>query len=526
MTAISARKLRLATPGGETLIDSLDLELPRALHGLVGRNGAGKSLLARTLAGERPVASGTVVHHVPVGFLPQQPRRETATVAEALGLAPKLAALSRIEAGELDPDDFDRLEGDWLFRDRWQQTLAEARLPTDFERDAATLSGGELTRLHLLRLFADPACYLILDEPGNHLDRDARRWLRRQLENHPGGALVVSHSSELLDGATAIHALSATGMVSHGGNYAHYRVASDEARQAEQHQHEQARRTLHKARQEQQLARERQQKRQQRGEGRSGNLPRLLLGLRRQQAEQTASRMQQVHAQRIEAARTALAQADARLETTSAQRIDIPTGQGRRAVAVRTHRLVLPFGQSPPLDLVLRHGERLQVSGRNGSGKSSLLRVLAGEVAPRAGEVRVGVRRLLLDQHFSLLDPDLSAQENLAKLAPGQASSHYRTLLAGIGLPGERAARHARQLSGGEQVKLALLALAATPEPYDLLLLDEPDNHLDDESRQLLASALHGYGGALVLVSHDDAFVDAVGVDRTLDLAPAAPDGT
>ncbi len=149
--------------------------------------------------------------------------------------------------------------------------------------------------------------------------------------------------------------------------------------------------------------------------------------------------------------------------------------------------------------------------------------MLAGLSVPQDGTVHVNARFLMIDQQFSLLDPARSALANLASLAPGRREEAYRTFLAGIGLAGERVHLRASQLSGGERVRLALLALDATPEPYDLLLLDEPDNHLDLEAKLLLEQALHDYPGALLLVSHDPVFVEHVGIAEVLCLDDSDP---
>lgn len=517
MTAISAHDLSFVTAGGDVLFDSLHLELPRDRHGLVGRNGSGKTLLARLLGGELTASRGTVVRHVPTSVLPQSLPRGRSSLADVLGLGRKLAALARIEAGSVEIADFEQLGDDWEFAARWRQWLVEAGLPDDLERSAAHLSGGELTRAHLLRLFAASSHYLILDEPSNHLDRHARSWLRQRLRAHAGGALIVSHDRELLDDVAAIHELSATGLKHYGGNYTLYRSSRDEEQHAAQRDLELARRQFKATQRERERAVQKQLTRQQRARRSDANLPRLLIGTRQGQAEQSLGRLRNAHERRVEASRAHRDRAVTRVEQRARHRIDIPAPTERRGIAVHLQDLVLPFGHPQPLSLVLRMGQRMHVVGRNGSGKSSLLDVLAGRAAPRAGTVRVGARLLLIDQHFSLIDPNLSALENLATMAPARPQDH-RTLLAGIGLAGDRAMSSAGTLSGGEKVRLALLALDAKPEPSDLLLLDEPDNHLDLEAKELLEEALRHYTGTLLLVSHDPVFVERVGVGDVLCL--------
>lgn len=164
------------------------------------------------------------------------------------------------------------------------------------------------------------------------------------------------------------------------------------------------------------------------------------------------------------------------------------------------------------VDLVLQRGERCLLVGRNGSGKSSLLQMLRGELAPEAGSFRINGRLACLDQGLSLIARDLSPLANLLAVAPTLSESDARTRLAGIKLRGDRALMPCHGLSGGERLKLGLLmVLAQLP---DLLLLDEPDNHLDHVSRQLLIQVLADYPGTLLLVSHDPEFMAGVGVER------------
>ncbi|HCJ9006594.1 TPA: ABC-F family ATP-binding cassette domain-containing protein [Escherichia coli] len=169
------------------------------------------------------------------------------------------------------------------------------------------------------------------------------------------------------------------------------------------------------------------------------------------------------------------------------------------------------------VDLVLQRGERCLLGGRNGCGKSSLLQMLRGVLEPETGSFRINGKMACLDQGLSLIARDLSPLANLLTVAPTLAESDARTRLAGIALRGDRALTPCHGLSGGERLKLGLLmVLAQLP---DLLLLDEPDNHLDHPSRQLLTQVLADYPGTLLLVSHDPDFVAGVGVGKELNLS-------
>jgi ATPase subunit of ABC transporter with duplicated ATPase domains len=182
--------------------------------------------------------------------------------------------------------------------------------------------------------------------------------------------------------------------------------------------------------------------------------------------------------------------------------------------------LQLPYGQQEPLSLTVHAGEHWHISGDNGSGKSTLLKVLAGLETPRSGTCEVHGNCLYLDQNFSFLDPALSAIENLLHLHPERTESGLRTELAGLRLPGDKALIPVAALSGGERLKVALIATLTESETRqpDILLLDEPDNHLDLDSRRLLEQTLADYSGTLLVVSHDRAFVAALSPEHQLRL--------
>lgn len=521
MTAISLliHQLGFAPPGRDPVFEHLETSFSTGRHALVGRNGSGKSLLGQVLAGLIEPTHGQVVRRVELAHLPQRWPTFDGTVAAALGVDRKLHALQRIEAGSVDAADFQTLADDWNVHERASQWLEQAGLPHDLARPWESLSGGERVRLRLTQLFELDRHFLILDEPGNHLDRGGREWLREQLKMHAGGYLLISHDRALLADVENIDELSSHGLRRYGGNVAAYSTLRDTERQAAERQWDQARReqkTLDRQHHdEQQRLAHRQQKANR--ERANANLPTILLDRRKQRSEDTGAR--QRTSQQLQQARQheQLAQARSRIDVHRAQRFDLGALAATRA-SLQLEGVIPPHGHDQPIDLHLAPGERLYLHGDNGSGKSSLLAAIMGRQTPRSGQIRRGERVMLIDQHYSLLRDGHSALENLRALSPGHSPTRYREYLAGIGLRGERAELAAGLLSGGERVKLALLVLDSAREPYDLLLLDEPDSHLDLESRLLLEQALATYRGSLVLVSHDAELVAQATIDRELQL--------
>jgi ATPase subunit of ABC transporter with duplicated ATPase domains len=226
-----------------------------------------------------------------------------------------------------------------------------------------------------------------------------------------------------------------------------------------------------------------------------------------------------MHGERESQSLDALRDARQRLERVDPLTFTVAEPTPAHGHTVWLHDVVLPYGRATPLSLSLQPSQRIAVTGPNGSGKSTLMRVLTGTERPLSGSMRVASHVGLLDQQCGLLDPALNALENFAALAPGWTEDRYRTALAQLRLRQDMALMPVSALSGGERIKVALAALFCGPRSPSLLLLDEPDNHLDLESKQLLESALSRYRGSLLVVSHDDAFIANAGIDQSLDLA-------
>ncbi len=286
-------------PDGSLLFSDLDETFDTRHTGLVGRNGVGKSLLARLLAGHLQPSSGSVRRQGRVRYLAQQLEpADYPTVADLAGVRPWLEALARIEAGSLDTADYECLGERWDIRQRLADALAaeglgHLRADTPSER----LSGGECMRVALLGAFLDDADFLILDEPSNPLDGPARALLRARLAAWDGGLLLVSHDRELLEGMQRIVELSTLGLRSYGGGYSFYAQSREEAREAaerrlDQRRLERKRQTL--AMREQQQRQERRQASGRR-EGKTANQAKILLGGFRERSEVSAGKLRNAH---------------------------------------------------------------------------------------------------------------------------------------------------------------------------------------------------------------------------------------
>lgn len=524
---IVCSSLSFSWPDDTPVFEDLSFSVPGGRTGLVAPNGAGKSTLLKLIAGElRPTGGSVSVDGVP-GHLPQTlPLTGDLTVAEVLGIAPVLAAITAVESGDAAEEHFTTIGADWDVEERTRAQLDRLGLGAlDLDRRLDTLSGGQVVSLGLAAQLLRRPDVLLLDEPTNNLDRDARHRLHDVLHDWSGCLLLVSHDRELLDRMDRIAELDRGGIRFHGGDFTSYEAAVQAERELADHQVRAAEREVKREKRELQQARERAQRRAgnaARNLGSAG-LPRIFAGTMKRNAQESAGKANEVHAARLTAAKARLDEAEGNLRDDRKLALDLPgtevpagrtlfVGEGLR---VRRGGRDLYAG----VDLAVRGPERIALTGPNGSGKSTLLRVVDGDLEPDEGRVtRHPGRVAYLSQRLDLLDPGRSVADNLAAYAPSLPPAQRMTLLARFLFRGSRTALPVGVLSGGERLRATLACvLFAEPAPQ-LLLLDEPTNNLDLVSVGQLASALDAYRGAFIVVSHDERFLAEIGVGRRLRL--------
>lgn len=502
-------------PDGTPLFRQLNETFDTRATGLVGRNGVGKSVLSRIMAGQLSPSSGRCTRSGAVYYLAQQIHYpEWATVASLAGVQPLVDALGRIEQGSTSEKDFDTVGQRWDIHQQLNLELERCGLGhLDSLTPAVQLSGGEAIRASLAGAWLSCADFLILDEPSNHLDRTSRLSLISQLARWRGGLLVVSHDRGLLESMERIVELTPSGLNSYGGKYSFY------ARQKKQ-ETQSALLLLEQRKQERQREkkvlceqRERLEKRQSHGnrQGREANQANILLGGQKQRSENSAGKLKQRHqATQVlldERVREAAAAIDE--DTAIALRSLEVNAPSRRRVA-ELDAVQLPFVPpfTPPINLMLTTGQRIGVVGRNGRGKSTLLKVMAGQTQPLSGNCWITANYAWLDQRLMTLDPRRTVLEQMQEANRTSGEGYLRTRLAQLGLDAEKIRVASGLLSGGEQLKAALACVLYVDPVPELLLLDEPSNHLDLTSLYALESMLSGYQGALMVVSHDEVFLN------------------
>lgn len=494
------------------LYSDLDVCLTDTTHFMVGENGCGKSTLAKSLIQQ----STQVAHFGLVGYLSQELSPFFGTVAEKLRVASILEALKRCEDGQILEKDFDLLENNWDIKAVLEKQLDAYELPgTILDKAYTSLSGGMRTRLNLLTLERQRCDFYILDEPSNHLDRKSRGWLMQWIKSHPN-CLIISHDLTLLEQSEIILELNSKGLHRYQGGWNDYLASKKQQELEVERKVAQTQHSLAKSLKAKQKNQETLQAKQNKAhkERQQSNQAKIILDKKKATSEATGARLAGLTEKRISEATKAHATAKQELIELKQQSFRVSPVEVHSKQHLILDQIVLPYGHKNPISLQLACGEHLWLSGDNGSGKSTLLKMVQGTIKPQTGSISKPKETAFLDQHFTFLNQSDSLLDNFSRLSPGLSEAEYRTILAQLRLRRESALQPVSTLSGGETLKLALAVLFSGLYSPPLLLLDEPDNHLDLASKTLLLSALKQYQGSLILVSHDINFVKALEIHR------------
>jgi ATPase subunit of ABC transporter with duplicated ATPase domains len=550
--AITCSELSFSWPDGETVLTGITVSFGPGRTGLIGANGSGKSTLLRLIAGELRPGAGAVRVTGEVGYLPQAITLGThRTVSDLLGITATRTALHAIENGEVDAEAFATVGDDWDVEERagaWLDRLGLSHL--GLNDTVARLSGGETVLSALAALFLRRPDILLLDEPTNNLDPDARHRLYDAIGSWHGVLIVVSHDRELLARVDQIAEVSRNVVMTYGGNLEAYaqRVAAEQAVAAGNVTSAAAevrreRRDVVEAQ-----VKQAQRDRQGRQLAASGSIPRIVAGGLKRRAQESAGRSKELHAERLQAARDRLAEAEEAVRDDAEIRVELPgtaVQAGRTVLTVtgldggRWHPATglggpgdagapgaagepgadeLGVGALVVGELIVRGPERIALTGPNGAGKTTVLRAIVGGAARPGVGVRLGAVAGYLPQRLDILDDSLSVVENVRAAAPSATVNEVRARLARFLFRGSRADMPAGTLSGGERFRAVLAALLLAQPPPQLLLLDEPTNNLDMASVRQLTQALAGYRGALMVASHDLHFLRSAEITRWLRL--------
>lgn len=496
------------------VLDDVTLEISTSERiGLVGPNGAGKTTLFKLVAGLLSPDVGTVTlsRGLEVGYLPQEPQvgaertlhdEVLSVFADVLALEERMHALSdQMSITPPGPALHDLMQqydkatarfdaaGGYGFEQRLDEILTGLGFsPTDRKLPMHALSGGQKCRAALAKLLLKDSDFLLLDEPTNHLDIDAVRWLEKFLANHAGGAVIISHDRYLLDRvASRILELDNARVRSYPGNYSAFAETRDLRRLTQVREFEKDREFIEKER---------------------AFIAKHMGSQRTAEAKGRLTRLER----RIAAGEFVLEKPQERDPVRL--RFDGATDElAEGATVVEASGLSKRYGDKTLFaDLSLRVAaeHRLGITGPNGTGKSTLLKILLDLVEPDEGEHRLGAKARVgyFAQESNELDPQRNVVQEIQSVRPDLLESQVRNLAARFLFRGDDVFKRVGSLSGGEQSRVRLLKMIL--QMPNVLILDEPTNHLDIPSREVLEEALREFPGAIIAVSHDRYFLDRI----------------
>jgi len=520
--------LSFSWPDGTVVAEDISAVFNKGRTGLVGVNGSGKTTLLRLIVGQLHPTSGDILVTGLVAYLPQTITMSAEmTIADLLGIKEKIDALRAIEDGSTDVRDFEVLGDDWDIETQADKVLRELEIAgewyrggdvggADLNRSVVTLSGGEAMVIAIAGCRLRHAEITLLDEPTNNLDEVLRESVLQMVQTWPGTVIVVSHDTGLLEEMDEIAEICGHGLSIFGGSYS----AWCEARDAEQAAALQAEKTaeahVQTAKKQWAATMERTNKNLARGKTKAlkEGIEKGMRDKMKGTAEAGAGRARGVADARVTEAKEVLAQASSRVRIEEHIRLDLPDP----GVHASKKILELTWGET----FTMVGPERVALTGRNGAGKTTLIEQMLGR---RSADRESGVHgRLFIDrvgylsQRLDDLEDNLDAVENILRVSPSATQSEVRAKLAGMLLRGDDVFRSVSTLSGGERFRVAIARLLFADPPAQLLVLDEPTNNLDLTSVDHLVEALNSYHGAILVVSHNQQFLDRIGVTIHLEL--------
>ena len=497
--------------GGWTLFDNISFLInPKDRIGLVGRNGAGKTTLLRIITGEQQPTSGAVTLNgdCTIGYLPQTMRvADTTTLVEetakafeeVLRLEAEIEALTREIAERTDyesasyeqllhrlndaQDHYHILGGETRDADIEKTLLGLGFKRSDFGRATSEFSGGWRMRIELAKLLLRRPSIFLLDEPTNHLDIESIQWLEEYLKNYNGAVLLISHDRAFLDNVTnRTVELSLGKITDYKVSYSKYVVLRAERRAQQMAAYENQQRMIEKTEEFIEKFRYKPTK-----------------------SNQVQSRIKQLER---------LDRLEIEEEDLATLNIKFPPAPRSGQIVAEINEAGMSFGEKHVFsgaNFVIEKGDKIALVGRNGEGKTTLARMLIGQLTPTEGSIRLGANVNIgyyAQNQDDLMDGDFTVYDTLDRVAVGDIRTRLRDILGAFLFRGEDIDKKVKVLSGGERARLAMARMML--EPRNLLVLDEPTNHMDMRSKDILKNAIMKYDGTVVVVSHDREFLDGM----------------
>lgn len=516
-------------PDRDVLFDNIHLTVNKYDKiALVGNNGTGKSTLLKIMAGELSPSKGVVNSASTPYYIPQHfGQFNEQTVAEALRVAHKLKALDEILEGNVTEQNMEALNDDWAIRERSEEALANWWLNVSLAQSMTSLSGGQKTKVFLAGISIHQPEIVLLDEPTNHMDAAGRKLLYDFVQATSATLLVVSHDRKLLNMLSTTCELSRRGITVYGGNYDFYaeqKAIENNALDSDVRSKEKA---LRKAKEVERETAERKQKLDARGKKKQekAGVPTIALNTLRNNAEKSTARLKDAHAEKIGTISQELKELRDELPDVDKMRLDFDDSRLHKGkILVTAENVNFEYNEQKlwkdSLNFQILSGDRIALRGAYGSGKTTLIKLLMGTLAPVSGMLQRAISKAVyIDQEYSLLNDDLTVYQQAQQFnVTGLEEHEVKIRLTRFLFTLEYWDKPCSTLSGGQRMRLALACLNIGNRSPDMIILDEPTNNLDMQNIEILTHAVKSYKGTLIVVSHDEYFLNQVSIERSIGL--------
>ncbi|RED26170.1 ATPase subunit of ABC transporter with duplicated ATPase domains [Flavobacterium cutihirudinis] len=496
---------------------------------LIGNNGVGKSTLLKIISRELQPAEGSIKVASKPYFIPQIfGQFNHLTIAQALQIDEKLTAFHEILNGNVSEENLNILNDDWTIEERCNEALQYWELnDLNLNQKLETLSGGQKTKVFLAGISIHQPEIILLDEPSNHLDVVARALLYQFIKNTTATLIIVSHDRKLLNLLNAVYELSKHGITVYGGNYAFYAEQKQIEKNALANDIQSKEKALRKAKEKERETLQRQNKLDSRGEKKQkkAGVSRIMMNTLRNNAENSTAKAKDIHAEKIGNISQNLQDLRSGLPEIDKMKFGFEKTALHKGKILFTakdvnHSFENQYLWRENLNLQIKSGDRIAIQGINGSGKTTLIKMIIGTLQPKTGTIyKTDAKVIYIDQDYSLIQNQLTVFDQIQQFNDSGLEEHTLKMKLNKFLFSQNDwAKPCSALSGGEKMRLLLCCLTINTKAPDVIILDEPTNNLDIQNIEILTAAINEYDGTLIVVSHDDLFLEEIKISDFISL--------
>jgi len=494
---------------------------------LIGNNGVGKSTLLKIITGHLHPFSGQINQNSKPYFVPQLfGQFNDLTIAEALEIKDKINSLKEILEGIVTEENLELLNDDWTIEERCNEALMYWQLQDlDLNQKMKTLSGGQKTKVFLAGIMIHEPDLVLLDEPSNHLDFLGRKLLYDFIKSTSSSLLIVSHDRTLLNILNKTLEMSKNGISVYGGNYDFYIEQKKIENNALEQDVQSKEKALKKAKEKERETIERQNKLDSRGKKKQekSGVARIMMNTLRNKAENSSSKIKDVHAEKIDSISNDLRELRSSLPAIDQMKFGFNTTAFHKGkTLLKANEINYSYENQllwkENLNFEILSGDRLVLKGPNGSGKTTLIKIILGDLRPRQGDITLlSKKAIYIDQDYSLLDSNLNIYQQAQLFNDSGLEEHDIKMRLNRFLFSQNDwDKPCSALSGGERMRLMLCCLTISNESPEIIILDEPTNNLDIQNIEILTAAINEYQGTLIVVSHDQLFLEQINIEKEI----------